>query len=269
MHVVHKNRQKKKIFIYIVLIVGVLILWNPFNFLGFLRGVTTTLFLPVNGFGQKVGFSLKENFEVVLHMGDLHEENQMLVRENQELRASLAAFSDVKNENEILRHEAGLSPRDQFDLVQAEVVVRDSLGGDQWVMINKGSRDDITKDMAVVVEGKIFVGYVDLVDYDTSRVRLLTHPDSVVNVANAESGAEAISHGHHGLSVVVKDIKKGDEVKNGDMFVTSQISNRFPRGLGVGTAQNVAISGDELFQSANIMPLVDLGKIHFVSIIKK
>lgn len=269
MHAVHKNTQKKRIYLYIIVFFGVIIIINPFNILGSVRGVASTLFLPVNGVGQGFGTSVRDALGVVVHMGDMHEENQVLLQENQHLRAEIAQLLDMRGENDVLRKELGLAQRGKFDLVHAEVVVRDSVGGDQWIMINKGVDDGIQKDMAVVVDEDIFVGYIDTIDKNTSRVRLLTHPESVVNVVNAKSGAEAISRGQHGLSVVVEDIKKGDEVHDGDMFVTSQIGNKFPRGLSVGTAQNISLSHDDLFQSANIIPMTQLDKIRFVSVIKK
>ncbi|PID52752.1 MAG: rod shape-determining protein MreC [Candidatus Moraniibacteriota bacterium] len=269
MHAVHKNKQGKRKYLYIIVILVAIIVLDPFSVLGFVRGITSTLFLPFNHIGQNLGESFGDSFDVVLHMGDMHRDNQRLIQENQDLRAELMYLTDIKNENNILRTELGLLPRKDFELIYAEVVVRDSLGGDQWVMINVGAENGVKKDMAVIVGAGVFVGYIDTVDQKISRVRLITHPESVVNVVNADSGAEAISRGRYGLSVVVEDIKKGDKVQDGDMFVTSQIGNKFPRGFSVGVAQNVALSNDDLFQRANIIPLVSLDDIRFVSVVKK
>ncbi len=269
MHAVHKNTHKKRKYLFVIVVLGIVLITDPFNILSVLRGTVATLFLPINHITQHIGVSVGRSFDIVVHMGDMYAQNQKLAQENQQLRAQIMQLTDVQKENVALRKEYDLSPRDDFTLIAAEVVVRDALGGDHWVMINRGTKDGVAEDMAVIVGEGIFVGYTDAVDYATARVRLLTHPKSVVNVVNANSGAEALSRGQHGLSIVVEDIKKGDAVHDGDVFVTSQIGNKFARGFSVGTAQNVALSEDDLFQSANIIPLASLSDIRFVSVVKK
>lgn len=269
MHSVHKFKRKKNRYIYIIVIGVALLILNPFNIIGTLRSFGAIAFVPFGNFGSGIGSSAKDAFSIVLHMSDMNQQNQLLSQEVQQLRAQIAMFSDVQNENDVLRSELQLLPRNNFDLVYAEAIARDVLGGDQWIMINKGSNDGITNDMAVIVQDSIFVGYIDSVDQSVSRVRLLTHPESVINVVDSRSGAEAIARGYHGLSLVVEDIKKEDQVENGDVFVTSQIGNRFPRGLSVGTAQNVSLTEDDLFQSAIITPIVPLDSFRFVAVIKK
>lgn len=269
MQSIHAHRRKKNKYIYIIIIIVALTIINPFNFLGSARSVFSVVFSPLSSVGHGISLYVRDSLGMVVDMGSLYEKNQELEQEIARLRAENATLADIKKENDLLRSDLALLPKDKHELIGAEVVLRDSLGGDQWIMIDKGSHHDVERDMAVIVGDSIFVGYIDDVDIATARVRLLTHPDSVVNVVSVEGGAEAISHGHHGLSVIVEDIKKDDQVKNGDMFVTSQIGNKLPRGLSVGTAQNISSSPDQLFQSAHIAPLTSLGDIRFVFVVKK
>lgn len=267
MQAIHTKKRTKKRYFYILFIIA-LIFINPFNIFGPIRSGFSFLFLPLSSFGQNVGAYARNSFAMVFRVGDLHYDNQRLTQEVRQLAAENAQFDDLKNENAKLRTALDLLPRKDFDLIGAEVILRDSLGGDQWIMINKGTHDGIAKDMAVIIDAGTFVGYVDEVDALNAQVRLLTHPESVINVVDAKSNAEAIAHGHHGLSLIVEDIKKDDHVENGDMFVTSQIGHKFPRGLSVGVAQNVTSSDDQLFQSARIIPLAPLEDIRFVFVIK-
>lgn len=267
MQAIHIKKRAKNRYFFIAAIV-IIIFINPFNLFGFVHSGFSVIFAPVSIFAQNVGTFAHSSFGMVFHVGDLHADNQRLTQEMRQLVAQNAMLGDLENENAQLRNELDLLPREKFDLVGAEVVLRDAIGGDQWIMINKGSHDGIAKDMAVIIDEGIFVGYIDNVDASSSRVRLLTHPESVVNVVDVENNAEAIARGHHGLSLLVEDIEKDDRVENGDMFVTSQIGNRFPRGLSVGTAQNVQLSDDQLFQGAHIMPLAPLGDVRFVFVIK-
>jgi rod shape-determining protein MreC len=268
MDVVHKRKRKKNVYYFVIVIVVVILIVNPFNIVGFLRSFTAEMIMPLKNSGQSFGRTINSSFSVFFNIRDVSDQNQELLQKNQELESQVAQIQDLKRENDHLRNEIGLLPRDAYEIISTEVVIRDNVGGNHWVMVNKGTRDGVEENMAAIVGESVFVGYVDMVDHDVSRIRLLTHPDSVITVVDAKSGAEAVARGRHGLSIIVEDIKKGAEVNNGNMFITSQVGNRFPRGLSVGTGQNISLSEDGLFQSANIIPAADLDSLHFVSIIK-
>lgn len=265
----HKPSYKKAKYVFAVVVAIVVMIINPFDVMGHVRHAIATVFVPLNHIGRSIGMLATRAVDVVTHIGTMSADNQRLLEENANLKAQIAGCTDTKKENATLREQMQLSVRDTFQTVSAQVVVRDTLGGNQWMMIDRGRDAGIGEHMAVVTGDSVFVGYIDHVDATTARVRLLTHPESVVNIVDAESGAEAIARGQHGLSVVVEDMQKGDAVRNGDTFVTSNIGTKFPRGLGVGTVQNVTLSEDHLFQSAHIMPFAPLETVRFVSVIIK
>lgn len=266
MQSLHKNKKSKKIGIYIVLIL-LMIIADPYHLVTKVRSGLMIVLSPLS----RVGYGIGSKYDAFVHMsmeiGDLYEQNQKLQEEHRQLEARNAQCGDVEKENEILRSELKLLPRKEHVLVGADIIMRDSLGGNQWIMINKGRKDGVTEDMAVIVGEHIFVGYIDMVDDHTSRVRFLTHPDSVINVVGEKSGAEAIMRGNHGLSATIEDIKKNDHVENGEMFITSAIGTQFPRGLSVGRVQNITISEDQLFQQANVTPIVSFDDIRVVFIV--
>lgn len=267
MQSLHKKKRKKNIFIYIILIV-IFFAVDPFNIFGFVRSAIMVPLVPMVEFGFDIGSHFSDSGNMIFSIGTLYEQNQDLNNKVRQLESENATFGDVKNENDLLRKELELLPREQFDMIGADVVLRDPLGGDQWVMINRGQNDGVVIGKAVLVNENIFVGYIDEVDQKTARVRLITHPNSIVNIASVRTGSEAIAYGKHGLSVVVEDIKKDDDVINGDALITSNIGNIFPRGLSVGKVQNISTPTDELFQSANIILPVPLSNLRFVFVIK-
>lgn len=267
MQSIHKHKRKKNIFIYIVVIVVILII-NPFNFFGSIRNIIAIPLTPIIQIGSGFGSYISEHVDMILHIGSLYEENQFLNNEIQQLKADNSFIADIKNENEILRKEIKLLPRDKFELIGADVILRDPLGGNQWIMINRGSDDGLQVGNGVIVGESIFIGEIDEISNATARVRLITSSENSVNIVTARTSSEAIAYGKHGLSVVVEDIKKDDDVVEGDMFVTSNIGNIFPRGLNIGIVQNIKLSDDNLFKKATIAPLVSLDNIRFVFIIK-
>lgn len=242
---------------------------NPFGVMTKIRSGVMVILSPLSNIGYGVGVKYRSAVGLIADMGNLYAQNQELRATVRRLESENAYSMDIKKENQFLRTELDLLPREEYALIGADVIARDSLGGSQWVMIDKGREQGIEENMAVIVDDRVFVGYIDDVNQTVSRVRLITHPDSVVNVVGAKGGSEAIMRGNHGLSAVVEDIKKDDVVENGEMFITSSIGARFPRGLSVGHVQNVSTTEDQLFQKATIIPLVDLGDLRTLFVIKK
>jgi rod shape-determining protein MreC len=233
------------------------------------RNVISVPLQPIISSGFIVGDRVRDVWELAFNIGSLHDENQFLQKHVQELEAQNALLQDVQSENEQLRTLLEMVPREKYDLIGAEVILRDSVGGNQWVLIDKGRTDGVREEMAVIINDSMYVGRITDADEHTAHVQLLTHPDHVITVTGLQSGAEAIMRGNHGLSAVVEDIKKDVRVENGEKFITSQIGNNALRGLLVGTIHNISISQDGLFQTGNIVPAAELDTLHVVFIVKE
>ncbi len=267
MQSLHKNKKKKKIFIYIIIII-LLIAINPFNMFGFVRSVIMVPLEPLIKMGFGTGSRLSHQMHMIFSIGTLYRQNQELHSRVRQLESENAYLIDVKNENEILRKNVNLLPQGKFELMGAEVVLRNPVGGDQWIVINRGKMDGVEIGNSVIVDEGVFVGHVDEVDHTTARVQLVTNPESIINVVTARSGAQAIAYGNHGISIIVEDIKKNDDVVEGDMFITSDVGNKYTSGLSVGRVQSITTAENNLFQIANVLPLVALDELRFVFIVK-
>lgn len=268
MQSLHRANYTKRIMIFII-VVMVVAWFDPFGIKQHVRNVISVPLQPIIGSGFFVGDRVRDVWDLAFNIGSLHDENQSLQQHVQELEAQNASLQDVQSENERLRTLLEMVPRDKYDLVGAEVILRDSVGGNQWVMIDKGRADGIREEMAVIINDGIYVGRVTTVDERTAHVQLLTHPDHVITVTGLQSGAEAIMRGNHGLSAVVEDIKKDVRVENGEKFITSQIGSHALRGLLVGTIHNISTSQDGLFQTGNVVPAAELDALHMVFIVKE
>ncbi len=267
MQTIYKKKRNRTIVIYSIIFV-IFIIVNPFNIFGFIRNIIIIPFNPIVHKGSALGMYISDKIDMISSIGTLYRDNQNLVEKVQELEAKNAILTDVKNENDKLRKELKLLPKDKFKFIGGDVILRDSLGGNQWIEINRGKNDGVTVGKAVVVDKSVLVGVVDKVDATTSRIRLITNPESIINVVTARTGAQAIILGLHGLSISAEDIKMDDDVVNGDVFVTSDIGNSFPRGLTVGVVQDITSSTDQLFRNAKILPSASLDDLQYVFVIE-
>ena len=255
MQPIHQSRKTK----YIVSgIVGVIVvLWfNPLHIADVVRGTAQWALQPVVHVGYLIGTTARTGVELLTHIGSLYRDNQQLLTRVRELEAAQARADDCARDNTALRTELDLAQRRTFAADAANVIMRDTLGGRQWIMIDKGSQSGVTLGAPVVTRGDILIGRIGEVHASTARVDLLTHPSSVITIVGSRSGAQAIARGNHGLAMIVEDIPKDARVENGEPFVTSHLADRMPAGLAVGVIQNIAPSADSLFQTGILTPAI-------------
>jgi len=208
-------------------------------------------------------------FDFLGSIGDLKRENEELTRENQGLLAENARLKDTEKENEILRGEMKLAPREKYDLEASFIIAQDPGSRGNRFLIDKGKNSGISENMPVIVSGGILVGKVSEVFSDTSRISLITDQGSAVNAEVIDSGAKGIAKGTFGLSLMVDMISQADVIKEGDEVITSGLGKELPRGLLIGKIGKIDQSQDKLFQQATILNPVDFLDLRVVFVVKK
>jgi rod shape-determining protein MreC len=95
------------------------------------------------------------------------------------------------------------------------------------------------------------------VDQKTAHVRLLLDSRSAVAVTiERGEGVPAVVKGEHGLALRITLIPNDAPIEPGDRVLTSGIEPGIPRGLVIGTVQDVAIPEGELFQAGRVIPAI-------------
>lgn len=262
--------SSKKIFKVVVVATFLMILIsaNPAGFFSPVRSAFTFVLSPF----QKVFYSVAVSYSGIedffSSIGQLKRENEQLIRDNQQLLSEKAMLQDVSNENVILRDQLKLLPRDHFDLVAAFVISQDPNGMGNWLEIDKGSSDGISVGDSVIFSKGIIIGKVQEVNSKTAKIMLLTNPESVISVATLKNGTKGVAKGEYGLGIIFDMILQTDSINVGDDVITSGIGGEVPRGLYVGTVQEVHQSDDHLFQQAVITSPVQASKLQVLFVIK-
>lgn len=250
-----------------MIVIAMLSWWNPRFIMRPIASVTQVVVFPFERFSSYLFFEIKDWFSVLASIGELKTENDRLIRENRDLLAENSSLSDVKNENASLRRDFGLAPRDRYDLLSAEVIGSDSLDQGKSLLINQGSGSGIAIGMPVIVGKGVLIGRIDELFLGSSRVKLLSHSESLIAAMTIEGEAKGIAKGEHGLGILLDMVPKTDVLKRGDSLVTSGLGGEFPRGLLIGTLQEPLYTVDKLFQQASIVAPVRYSDIRFVSVI--
>jgi rod shape-determining protein MreC len=245
-----------------------LLMFNPRNFFSPFRSVMFTLFYPFEKVFYLASAKIGNQIDFVGSISNLREENEKIIRENMFLEAQLASLKDEKKENELLRNQLGLIPKEKYELLGSFVIGQDMQESGAWINVDKGSFDGVEVGMPVIVSQGILVGRVEEVYPKSSKILLLTSPQSSVNAVDLETGSRGIVKGSFGLGVYMDMITQSDVINVGDSIVTSGLGGNFPKGLLIGKITEVKLSQDKLFQQALISPSARYPRLEAVFIIK-
>jgi rod shape-determining protein MreC len=133
------------------------------------------------------------------------------------------------------------------------------------IYIDKGSRDGIKADMAVITAEGV-VGKVLRVFRTTSQVLLVNDQTSGVGAILEKSRLQGVLRGTPLGEVVLEKVMSDEAVQPGERVLTSGGDRIFPKGLPVGTVTRVS-PGSELFLNIRVKPAADLNRLEEVLVI--
>lgn len=196
------------------------------------------------------------------------EENVKLRKEVDELQKERQKYREALLENRRLRGLLKLRDEKETFVAAAEVVGR---GVDRWshiLVIDKGLKDGLRKDMSAVtplgLAGKIL-------DVSGSYADLL--PVTDINFSAAvrleESRQEGVLSGTGGTICMLRYIPRDETVKVGEVVVTSGLDQLFPPGIPAGYVSKVNREGRSgMFQYIEVTPYQNDAKLEEVAIVK-
>lgn len=166
------------------------------------------------------------------------------------------------------RLQALLGFKEQFIAKTVAAQVIGSSGSEQSrsVYLDKGSRDGIKPDMAVItadgIVGKVLRGVQDHV----ASVLLIDDQTSGVGAILEKSRLQGVLRGTAVGEVVLEKVMTDESVQPGERVLTSGGDRIFPKGLLVGIVTRVS-PGPELFLNIRVKPAADLGRLEEVLVI--
>lgn len=197
----------------------------------------------------------------------LRQRNAELEAQVSQLQTQLIELQQRVNETEILAALVDFSRSNPESTYKAASVIgRDPSPFLHYIIINRGSNDDIRRGMPVVTNQGL-VGRVDAVIADAARVQLITDPASAVNVYLQTADTSAILSGSVTGDVSLDLISQNVTVESGDLILTSGLGGGYPADLIIGQIVTVRSLEFELFQQATVQPAVDFSRLEIVLVI--
>lgn len=235
------------------------------------KDTTAKVVVPVQKGMNHVGLWLADKSDTIKEYGKLQEENEKLKQKLADLQSENSILILQQSELEKLRELYQLDDiYSDYPKVAARVI---STQPDNWFsefMIDKGRDDGIEVDMNVIADAGL-VGRVTYVGKNYAKVTTIINDDSNVSAKSAATSDNCIVSGDLKLMedgyIKVSNISKDAGIKDGDMMLTSYISDKYLPGILIGYITNITDDGNRLTKSAYLMPEVDFSQMEEVLVI--
>jgi rod shape-determining protein MreC len=182
----------------------------------------------------------------------------------------LARLRQLVREGESFRELAAVRERTSADTVGARVV---AVSESPYFRVTRITLDrgagEVKVGMPVIAASGV-VGRIQAVDGAYADVQLAVDPDSSIPVVISASGARGILSGigaDDGYTCRIEYMRRTEEVKVGDLVVTSGLGGVFPGDVAVGTVSRVVKAEFGLYQKVEVTPAVDFSRLHAVVVL--
>lgn len=188
---------------------------------------------------------------------------EQLARRQVELIRLREAASDYERLVSLLGY---ISALEEQDFITADVIAVEQTGIARNIIINRGTRDGIAIGMPVTTELGL-VGRIVDVGANASQVQLIADENSSVSsrLQTTRAHGSIIGQASGALRLTMVDLD--EEIRQGDLVITSGLGGNFPADIVVGQVTSVRQFEFELFQEAEVRSLIDFASLEFVLVV--
>lgn len=215
---------------------------------------------PVAGSAATVTGFLGGIWNNYIDLIDVRRENIELRKSVKRLNERIVANNEAVAANIRLKQLLDLKESVAVPSLAVSVIGEDSSAWFKTLVVDRGSADGLAEGMPVVATGGV-VGRLVKVAPHSSRVLLLTDHASAIAAIVQRSRARGVVRGAGGGRCSLEFTVKDEDVKVGDMVISSGIGGVFPKGLPIGEVGMVKKGEYGVFQTIEVRPLVNIGKL--------
>ena len=230
------------------------------------RSVFLTLLYPfqkLTSSAYKSGVNLKKD---ILFVKKMRSREDALEKEIESLSTEIRLLRSLRTENKKLRELLEIRNKYNYQIIFAEIIGGDITGLYDSVIIDKGKKDNIEKNMAVMTAGGI-VGITQDVGAYSTRVITILNPNCKTGVSVGKSSIRGVMHGK-GDYCIIKYISVEENIEAGNMVYTSEGGGIYPEGIEVGKVFRIDKNPHDIFQIVYVLPCVNIRTLDRVAVIK-
>lgn len=228
--------------------------------------VVGTLFSPAHYVAQKISNGLDNISGNVSGNAQYEKEIKKLQSQIGDLQSQLVDYENLKRQNELYKEFLGVKEEHKdFQFVEASVTGRDSADIYKSFTVSKGTVNGVAVGDAVMY-GKYLVGVVDKAYPTYSVVKTILDPDFSVSAYEIISNEISYVTGTASLAKENKckmaNLDATTKITNEAIICTAGVGGTVPKGLIIGTVDEIADESTDISSYAIITPGTDIESIN-------
>lgn len=220
-----------------------------------LAGIFVT---PFQSFATSVSNGVSGFFGQLTGSGELQDRIEELEKENNELRNQMVDYDELKQTNDWYSEILGLHEENpEYTFASGRVIGREPSDYYGNFTISAGQNAGVSVNDPVVSTDGSLVGVVEEVGLTYAKVRTILDPSIKVASQISRTGDTAYTSGStvdearaNRLRMTTLERSSGAAV--GDYVITSGIGGVYPKGLLIGSVQEIANATDGMTLDANV-----------------
>lgn len=230
-----------------------------------------SILMPMQEGINKTGSAVVDAVNHVESLRKAQKENEELKQQVMELQQEISLMQQDKYEVDQYRELFELSDQyKNYEMTGANVIAKDSGNWFHSFIIDKGTNDGLSKDMAVLAQGGL-AGIITSVGSSSSRVMAIIDDDSNITAMSmgmkescmVSGDLELYEEGRLRFMYADKDAS----IAKGDKIVTSNISTKYLPGLLIGYVDEIKTDANNMTKSGTLIPYVDFTHLDTVLVI--
>ncbi len=210
----------------------------------------------------------KNTFAVLGNNKNLLKKNSNLANQVKILERQLNSFKNRESHFNQLETLARLKDEYNYDVLPARIVLKDNMDWSRTIVINRGSRDGLTANMAVV-SGAGLVEKIIRTGYAYSRVLLLIDNTFKVGARLRKSRFAGLIEGKGMNQMILNYLPRETTFQKGEEVVTSGLGGIFPAGYLIGTVKKTHYEEYGFYKYITVKPSVDFNTLELVAVVKR
>jgi rod shape-determining protein MreC len=222
-----------------------------------------------------VGTFFSRTVTSIRELSELRNEYTALLERVRTLEATETDMEQLRNEIDELRSILGYSDEIELRNLPAQVIGKDPASRFASFVIDKGSRDGVQENQAVIAVqdgNRGLAGKIQTVSAGRSMVIPVFDPSNHVAARLLKSRYEGlISGAGDGTSLTMRyvDDRARASIRFGDAVITSGMNSIYPAGIRIGTVDSIQSKAYETTLELSLNPIIDFERLEYVFVIQE
>lgn len=266
--------SKIALFVFLLVVSALLIFFDNAGHLNGVKGFVVYTVNPAQKIFQMPSNKINDILYTIKNINKFKEENLDLREKNLNLIYENSLLKETQRENETLREQLQFSndiclSEECINWKMGQVIGRNSDNYGKYLIIDLGRKQKMKENLAVTISGGTLIGKISEVFDNSSRVMLITNPESVVNSITKTTRANGIVKGSYATGVKLEMINQNERIFKDDIVITSGLEEEIPKGLIIGKIYKIEESANKIFKQANVDLFADFSHIEEIFVAEK